>query len=97
MPLLVIRIAPVFCTVNPVTIGPDAQMPLSQRSLAIRADTPAAASSRVTQGIPAAADRECRPVVACCPRHHVPAFALASRTARFTNPPITGAGMLLSP
>jgi len=50
MPLPVIRIAPVIGTVvNPVTIGPDAQMPLSQRSLAIRADTPAAASSRVTQ------------------------------------------------
>jgi hypothetical protein len=82
MPLPVICIAPVICTVNPVTTGPDAQMPLGQRSLAIHADPPAAASSRVTQGMPAAAGRECHPVPAGRTRCHVPAFALARRTAR---------------
>jgi hypothetical protein len=67
MPPLVIRMAPVIRTVNPVTIGPGGQMPPGQRWLAIRADTPAAAGSRVTQGIPAAAGRECRPVLAGSP------------------------------
>jgi len=43
-----------------VTIGPGGQMPPAQRSLAIHAHTPAAASSPVALGMPATAGRECR-------------------------------------
>jgi len=84
MPPLAIRNPPLIRTVNPVTIGPGTEMPPSQRWLAIRADTPAAASSRVTQGIPAA-DRECRLVPPDCP-DAMCQHCLASRTDRFVRP-----------
>jgi hypothetical protein len=85
MPPLAIRIPPLIRTVNPVTIGPRTEMPPSQRWLAIRADTPAAASSRVTQGIPAAGGRECRLVPPDCP-DAMCQHCLASRTDRFVRP-----------